>query len=127
MKNDYDGIMLARGALGRPFIFKQIEEMLKLNTKLNDEKKQKPTFDELKIKKKIEQIESKYNDINLIKETFIKHLLLLSKTKGEKIAVKEIRKFVGYYFVNVPNIKKFKNKINQIDTLKEIESEVSKI
>lgn len=90
-----DGIALARGAMGNPFLFRRI-----LN-KLKGEKDTSPSFDEI---------------IN----TIILHLDMVTELKGERIGVREMRKHIAWYIKGLKNSNKVKNKVNTIDTKDEI-------
>ncbi len=92
-----DGIMIGRGALGNPWIFDKIVYYLKTgkykNNVTNNEK------------------------LNII----LKHLDLLVKEKGETIAVKEMRKHIGWYIKNLKNSSKIRGIINTINDRKSLE------
>lgn len=87
-----DGIMIGRGSLGNPWIFKRICYFLETG-------------------ERIEEISDK-DKIDVLKE----HFELLLKYKGEYTATREIRKFVSWYVKGMPNASKVKGKINQIDS-----------
>ena len=87
-----DGLMIGRGALGNPWIFKKINHYLKTGEILPD-----PSNEE------------KYN---VIKE----HFKLLLEDKGEYTATREIRKFIGWYVKGMPNASELRDKINKQDT-----------
>ncbi|MFA9397918.1 MAG: tRNA dihydrouridine synthase DusB [Clostridiaceae bacterium] len=82
-----DGIMVARGALGNPFIFKQINKYFE-------------TGEILKIK-----------DFEKI-EMAIKHLSQAVEEFGEKRAVREMRKHINWYIKGINNATKVKNLVN---------------
>ena len=92
-----DGIMLARGIVGNPWLIAQTKEYLSsgiINTK--------PTFDD-------------------IKNILLEHLSILEKNKGAIIASMEINKFIRPYFKkfseNNPN---FSTKLREIISEKDI-------
>lgn len=87
-----DGIMIGRGALGNPWIFKQIEHYLKTGEKL-------------------EAIpnEEKYKVI-------LEHFELLLKEKGEYTATREIRKHISWYVKGMPNATVIRDKINSVES-----------
>ena len=91
-----DGIMVARGARGNPWIFHQIEEYLK-----SGEIPKKPSFDEV---------------IDMIK----RHALLLSEWKGEYIAVREMRKHIGWYTTGYKGSAKLRGQINEMETMEQL-------
>ncbi len=75
-----DGVMIARGAIGNPWIFKEAKELLNdgyISTKINEE---------LRIK------------------TCLRHLELAIKVKGERRAILEHRKFYSGYLRGLPNV-----------------------
>ena len=89
-----DGIMIGRGTLGNPWIFKQIQYYLK-----NGEKLPNPTNKE------------KYE---ILKE----HIELDILYKGESVALNEMRKHIAWYTKNMPNSSTFRNEINHIESKK---------
>lgn len=93
-----DGIMIGRGALGNPWIFDKIIYYL-ANGKCKDDIKN----------------EEKLNII-------LKHLDLLVKEKGEIVAVKEMRKHIGWYIKNLKNSSKIRGIINTITDRKNLEN-----
>ena len=82
-----DGIMIARGAIGNPWIFKEAKELLSTGniTTVIDE--------EMRIK------------------TCLRHLELAIKIKGERRAVIEHRKFYSGYFKGLYNASKIRNEL----------------
>lgn len=87
-----DGIMLGRGALGNPWIFKQIEYYLENNKKMEE----------------ISNLE-KYSVI-------LEHFELLLKEKGEYTATREIRKHISWYVKGMANATVIRDKINSVET-----------
>lgn len=75
-----DAVMIARGALGNPYIFREINEYLETGIALD-----KPSF------------EDKYNLI-------LKHYDLLKAEKGEHLATLEMRSHVGWYLKGFPRV-----------------------
>lgn len=88
-------IMIGRGALGNPFIFREIK------AGLNEEAYQMPTKEEL---------------YQLI-QTHYKKILAY---KGPR-ALSEMRKHMGWYLKGQPGSARVKNDINQANTLEEVE------
>lgn len=82
-----DGIMIARGSQGNPWIFKQITKGLK------GEIVTEPSFEE-----KIDMC--------------IRHYILSVKYHGEFKAVREMRKHISWYIKGMPNCTDIKNSIN---------------
>ena len=85
-----DGIMIGRGSMGNPWIFKQIEYYLKTGEKLA-----RPTNQE------------KYE---ILKE----HIELDIREKGEGVALNEMRKHIGWYTKNMKDASSFRNEVNHI-------------
>lgn len=92
-----DAVMIGRASFGNPWIFKQINYFLKTGKKLPP-----PTKEE------------RFNTIQ-------KHIELEIKEKGERIGIQELRKHISWYTKNLKNSSEFRNKINKIDTRKELE------
>ena len=86
-----DGVMMARGALGNPWIFRDATALWK-----GEELPEAPT-DEERIK------------------MLLKHLDLIIEDKGERIAVREIRKHVGWYIKGMHGAAAFRREVNGID------------
>ena len=91
-----DGIMIGRGALGKPWIFKQIIHYLKTGMLLPE-----PSLNE-----KLEVIK--------------KHINLEVQEKGDIVATKELRKHIAWYTKNLKNSSEFRGKINTIENSKEL-------
>lgn len=92
-----DGIMIGRGCLGNPWIFKEIIDFMETG---------------------------KYNECypnNKEKlELIIKHINLEVEEKGENIGIKEMRKHLGWYIKNIENASRIREKINFIDKKDEV-------
>lgn len=86
-----DGIMIGRGAMGNPWIFRQIEHYLRTGEKLP-----RPTNQE------------KY-------EILKRHIELDIKEKGETVALNEMRKHISWYTKNMKDSSAFRNEINHTD------------
>lgn len=89
-----DFVMIGRGALGNPWIFKELVAAWK-----GEERPKPPTIQEKK-------------------DMFIRHFKDVVEFKGEHVAVREMRKFVGWYFKGVPGSAAFRGKVNQITEAK---------
>lgn len=94
-QTDVDGIMVGRGALGNPWIFREIIQYLK-GEKITD----------VTNKEKL--------------EIMLKHIDLEVKEKGENIAIKEMRKHISYYIKNLPNATTIRNEVNKIEKQDEL-------
>ncbi|MCI5840193.1 MAG: tRNA dihydrouridine synthase DusB [Peptoniphilaceae bacterium] len=90
-----DGCMIARGAMGNPFIFKQIKDYL--NTGF---------FEETSFSNIIREIKNQY-EISL-------------KYKPERIVINQMRKHVSWYLKGLNGSSKIKNIINNLKSLDEI-------
>lgn len=90
-----DGIMIARGSQGNPWIFRQV------SSALNGEPVQ-----EISNKEKIEMC--------------IRHYELALKYDGEFKAIREMRKHTSWYIKGIPRCTEIKNKINVLDDSKKV-------
>lgn len=93
-----DAIMIGRGALGNPFLFKQINHYLETG----------------------EILENPSNNERL--DLCLKHAKELCNIMDEKIAIKEMRTHACYYVKGLPNSTNLKNKINHVETYKDFEN-----
>lgn len=99
-----DGIMLARGIIGNPWLVSQTREILE-----NGKIKTIPTF-------------------KTIKDTLIKHLYLLQENKGDLVASMEINKFIKPYFKRfIENNLDLINELNNIIFEKTFYEKIKKI
>lgn len=94
-KTNVDGIMIGRASMGKPWIFKEIRDIL-----LNKEPKV------IEPKEKLELIK--------------KHIELAVEQKGETIAIKEMRKHIAAYIKNMREASKLRDKVNTIETKQEL-------
>ncbi|WP_297638665.1 tRNA dihydrouridine synthase DusB [uncultured Clostridium sp.] len=90
-----DGILIARGSMGNPWIFKQIQKAL------NGEKVEEVTPDQ-----KIDMC--------------IRHYELALKYDGERKAVREMRKHASWYIKGLPKCTDIRNEINRLDDSSEV-------
>ena len=91
-----DGIMIGRGAIGNPWIFKEVEQYLKG-----------------------EQVTTVTLEEKLA--IILEHIDLQVKELGENTGIKEMRKHLSYYIKNLPDAAQIRQMINQIDTKQELE------
>ena len=91
-----DGIMIGRGAIGRPWIFKQIIYFLQTGEKISS-----PTIQEI---------------YEILKE----HIELNLREKGEIVGINEMRKHISAYTKNLKNSSTFRNEINNISDKEEL-------
>lgn len=95
-KTGVDGIMIGRGSLGNPWIFREIEHYLETGEKLD-----KPTLQERL-------------------EVMKKHIELAVADKGENVATHELRKHISWYTKNLKNSSVFRSKVNNVETKNEL-------
>lgn len=91
-----DGIMIGRGAMGNPWVFKNIKHYLE-------------TGEKLKLPSQKEKL-----------EIMIKHIDLAVKDKGENVAIKEMRKHLACYVKSIKDASRIREKINKIETRDEL-------
>ena len=94
-----DGLMVGRAARGNPWIFKEINEYLKIGIV-----PEKPSAEEVK---------------NMI----LKHASMLIEYKGEYTAVREMRKHIAWYTQGLPHSAELRRRCNEIvswESLKEV-------
>lgn len=91
-----DGIMIARGSMGNPWIFKKIIYFLQTGKKL----------EEITPKEKLKVI--------------IKHIEMMTEEKQEIYAIKEMRKHLIWYVKNLKDSSKIREKINTIESKDEM-------
>ena len=97
-----DGFMIARGAQGNPWIFKQILHYFETGEHLR-----KPSFTE-------------------VKEMILRHAKMMQEYKGEYIGMREIRKHAAWYTAGYPNSAKLRVLINEVETYDELEACLNK-
>ena len=97
-----DGFMIARGAQGNPWIFKQILHYFETGQHLR-----KPSFTE-------------------VKEMILRHAKMMQEYKGEYIGMREIRKHAAWYTAGYPNSAKLRVLINEVETYDELEACLNK-
>ncbi|MFH1452649.1 MAG: tRNA dihydrouridine synthase DusB [Armatimonadota bacterium] len=95
-KTGVDGVMIARGAFGNPWIFKEIEAAADTDSVTT------------------------YPDISEKKEVFLRHAEYIREYYGEKRAVPLARKMAVYYFKGIKGAAAFRNNIYKVDSYKEL-------
>ncbi len=93
-----DGVMIGRGALGNPWVFKEVVHYLETGERLSA-----PS-----VRERI--------------EVAIEHLYLLVEDKGEYTGVREMRKHAGWYVKGIPNSAQLRDLINVQEDLSKMES-----
>ena len=91
-----DGVMIGRGTKGNPWIFSRTQHYLETGEILPG-----PSVAE-------------------IRDMILHHGSLLSQYKGEKMAMREMRKHMAWYTAGLPHSAALRNEINQIETLNEM-------
>ena len=94
-RTNADGVMLARGAMGNPFLFKYIKEYLKTGS-----------YTPVTPSEIIDQIREQY-DLSL-------------EYKDERLVVNQMRKHVGWYIKGLPDSSKVRDEVNKLKTKEEI-------
>ena len=92
-----DGIMIGRASLGNPWIFEEIISYLKGEETRKISKEEKL-------------------------QTMLKHIEWEVEEKGEVVGIKELRKHMSAYIKNMPNATTLRERINKIETKKELET-----
>lgn len=90
-----DGAMIARGAMGNPFIFRQIKDYL------NAREIFKPSYEDI---------------LNTIKRQYDLSLTY----KEERLVINQMRKHVGWYIKGLPQSSLYRDRVNKLKTSKEI-------
>ena len=90
-----DGIMIARGALGNPWIFRQLQEL---------------------------QLTGRYTPVSRSEraDTIDNHLSLFIEEQGEAVAVREIKKHIGWYAKGFAGASEIRRKANSSGSIQEI-------
>ena len=92
-----DGVMIARGAQGNPWIFMHIKEAMR-----NNAAPLKPTIREAV-------------------DMMLRHAKLEVMYKGEYVGIREMRKHVAWYTTGYPMAARFRQNVNLIDTYPQLE------
>ena len=101
-KTNCDAIMIGRGALGNPWLFKQINHYLKTKERLAEP-----------------------NSMERL-DMCLRHAKELCSEMDEKRAIKEMRTHSCFYIKGLPNSCLLKNEINKIEDLQQFESLIIK-
>ena len=91
-----DGLMVARGAKGNPWLFKRINHYLDTGELLPPPSKEE------------------------VKAMILRHGMLQIECKGEYIGMREMRKHVAWYTAGFPHSSSLRNEINQVASLEEL-------
>ena len=93
-----DGVMIARGAQGNPWIFSQMcawEETGEVPPRPDKDK---------------------------VREMMLKHARLQLQYKGDYVGIREMRKHVAWYTKGIPNAARLRERINQVESYEELEN-----
>lgn len=96
-----DGIMLARGVRGNPWLFAQVKEFLKTG-----------------------KIPDKPNVFKAV-DMMLRHARLSIEYKGEYIGIREMRKHVAWYTTGYPLAAKLRQHVNEIEDYHQLEELLS--
>ena len=92
-----DGFMIARGAQGNPWIFKQILHYFETGEHLP-----KPSIEE-------------------VTQMILRHARMMLEFKGEYIGIREIRKHAAWYTAGYPNSARLRVAINNVESFEALE------
>jgi tRNA-dihydrouridine synthase len=92
-----DGFMIARGAQGNPWIFRQILHYFETG-----EPMERPSVEE-------------------VAATILRQARMMIAYKGEYTGMHEIRKHAAWYTTGYPNSSQFRRQINEVETYAELE------
>jgi nifR3 family TIM-barrel protein len=96
-----DGLMLARGVRGNPWLFHQIKTYLETGVK-----EEKPTVEE-------------------VVKMILRHGRMLMEFKGEWMAMREMRKHVAWYTAGYPGSASLRRRVNEIERFEDLETLLS--
>ena len=92
-----DGFMIARGAQGNPWIFRQVSKYLE-NGKIIEP----PTITE-------------------VKKMMLRHARLQLQYRGEYTGIREMRKHVAWYTAGFPHSAKLRKRVNEVESMEALE------
>lgn len=92
-----DYLLVGRGALGRPWVFSQIEAYLKHETVLPEP----PVSEQMRV--------------------MVNHVKLICENKGEKVGMKEARKHAAWYVRGIRGAAAYRNQIGALSTIEQLE------
>ena len=90
-----DAVMVARGSLGNPFVFREINEYLENGVLI-----ERPSYD-------------------CLHETILRHVKYLRELKGDHLAMLEMRGQIAYYLKGLPNSTAFKSELFKTKTIED--------
>lgn len=92
-----DGVMIARGVKGNPWIFRRTKSLLETGIT-----PPKPSIEE-------------------IRAMILRHGKMLVEYKGERVGIREMRGHMAWYTTGLPHSAALRNEINQAETLEDME------
>lgn len=92
-----DYLLVGRGALGRPWVFSQIEAYLKHESVLPEP----PVSEQMRV--------------------MVSHVKLICENKGEKVGMKEARKHAAWYVRGIRGAAAYRNQIGALSTIEQLE------
>jgi nifR3 family TIM-barrel protein len=97
-----DAVMIARGARGNPWIFREVAHFLETGEELP-----RPSIEE-------------------VKEMILRHARMLIDFCGENMAIRQMRKHAGYYVTGYPDASKIRREVNLCVTFSDLERTLTK-
>ena len=97
-----DFVMIGRGALGNPWIFRELIQYEETGRMI-----ERPSLHE-------------------IKEMMLRHARLQIEQKGVYLGIREMRKHVAWYTTGLPNSAKMRDEINRVESMEELEELLKK-
>ena len=97
-----DAVMIARGARGNPWIFREVAHFLETGEELP-----RPSVDE-------------------VKEMILRHARMLIDFCGENMAIRQMRKHAGYYVTGYPDASRIRREVNLCVTFSDLERTLTK-
>lgn len=91
-----DGLMIARGTRGNPWLFARIKAYLEQGVLLP-----RPEFEE-------------------VRAMILRHAQMSAQYKGEFIGIREMRKHVAWYTTGYPGSARLRNRVNEIETMDDL-------
>lgn len=103
-----DGVMIGRGGLGNPWIYKQIEEAMNPDSRLEPAgMTQGPTVEDKK-------------------RAALQHLELELQYEVERVAVLKFRKIAAWYFQGIPGASELRARVNTLHTASEMRDTIQR-
>ena len=97
-QTDCDGFMIARGAQGNPWIFKQILHYFQTGEQLD-----KPSFED-------------------VSQMILRHAKMMIEFKGEFTGIHEMRKHTAWYTAGYPHSSHLRAAVNTIENYEQLET-----